>query len=136
LPPAFSGLPQTAFGRVDTLRKPVGRLRFAKPTVSRLEPTPACAVFATLPRQDYFGFFSRWRLRRRTPRPPPFSAMNSTPRVTYFEMIVEFGFVLPKWLIAGLYSYDPLTLPKSLCGGDILIDAEQVSWVVALLDLG
>jgi len=27
----------------------------------------------TLPLQDYFGFFSRWRLRRRTPGPPPLS---------------------------------------------------------------
>lgn len=28
---------------------------------------------------DYLGFFSRWRLRKRTPGPPPFSSMNSMP---------------------------------------------------------
>ena len=28
---------------------------------------------------DYLGFLSRWRLRRRTPGPPPFSSINSTP---------------------------------------------------------
>ena len=28
---------------------------------------------------DYLGFLSCWRLRRRTPGPPPFSSMNSTP---------------------------------------------------------
>ena len=28
---------------------------------------------------DYLGFLSRWRLQRRTPGPPPFSSMNSTP---------------------------------------------------------
>jgi hypothetical protein len=27
----------------------------------------------------YLGFFGRWRLRKRTPGPPPFSSMNSIP---------------------------------------------------------
>ena len=27
---------------------------------------------------DYLSFFARWRLRSRTPGPPPFSSMNST----------------------------------------------------------
>jgi hypothetical protein len=29
----------------------------------------------------YVGFFGRWRLRSRTPGPPPFSSMNSTPEL-------------------------------------------------------
>ena len=39
------------------------------PTIARtygfrtLEPKPACAGFTTLPLQDYFGFFSRWRFQ-------------------------------------------------------------------------
>jgi hypothetical protein len=27
----------------------------------------------------YLGFFARWRLRKRTRGPPPFSSMNSMP---------------------------------------------------------
>jgi hypothetical protein len=45
--------------------------------IAALEPEPVCAGFITLPLQHYFGFFSRWRLHRRTPGPPPFSSMNS-----------------------------------------------------------
>ena len=37
--------------------KPAQNLRFRA-----LEPRPVCAVFTTLPLQDYFGFFSRCRL--------------------------------------------------------------------------
>ena len=32
-----------------------------------------------LPLSNYFGDLGRWRLRRRTPGPPPFSSMNSIP---------------------------------------------------------
>ena len=54
-----------------------------------LEPRPVCAVFTTLPLQDYFGFFSRWRLRRRTPGPPPFSSMNSMPATSNARLMTS-----------------------------------------------
>ena len=41
----------------------------------------------------YFGLFARWRLRRRTPGPPPFSSMNSIR--AQFEKLARLPFSCP-----------------------------------------
>jgi hypothetical protein len=64
-----------------------------RPKPNRREPPFACG------RISYFGFFDLWRLRSRTPGPPPFLSRNSTRDFVKLQAIVKtssFGFVSPK----------------------------------------
>ena len=72
------GKPDALIGHVrfDERGRETGRRRKAKP------PRPSSTLPATSePPRDYLRFVGS-RLRTRTPGPPPFSAMNSTPAIS------------------------------------------------------
>jgi hypothetical protein len=67
LPGGLLGLPCAGLPPAGSRQLPGARF------VSTIDRMPANAE------RDYLGFFDRCRSRSRTPGPPPFSSMNSTP---------------------------------------------------------